>query len=231
MKTLSYNNMYSISEEGIVYSKYRKGGIVKAFVDTSNYMRIGLVVEGKKKKFLLHRLLAETYIENPENLPYVNHIDGNKLNNALDNLEWCTSSYNQKHAYSNGLKSVDGELNPRDILSEEEVLTIYKRLLRKESTIGIAREYNVSKSCISSIKSKKNWYYLLKDFPNCEHNNKSSRLTEEMVIYICKQFECGYKPTALHKHLIELGEIVTIHQLEDIKRKKCFKHITKDYKW
>ena len=53
---------------------------------------------------LVHRLVAKTFIINPNNLPQVNHIDGNKLNNAISNLEWCDNSYNQKHAYKLGLQ-------------------------------------------------------------------------------------------------------------------------------
>lgn len=58
-----------------------------------------------QKMYLLHRVVAKTWVSNPENLPEVNHIDGNKKNNSADNLEWCTRSYNVRHAYANGLQT------------------------------------------------------------------------------------------------------------------------------
>ena len=58
-----------------------------------------------QKIYLLHRIVAKAWVPNPNNYPEVNHIDGNKLNNNSDNLEWCTRSYNIKHAYANGLQS------------------------------------------------------------------------------------------------------------------------------
>ena len=68
------------------------------------YLRVGLSKDGITKTFGVHRLVALSFIENPERKPQVNHIDGNPLNNALDNLEWVTNSENQVHAFENGLK-------------------------------------------------------------------------------------------------------------------------------
>ena len=67
-------------------------------------MRVELWENGKGKKYLLHRLLAQAFIPNPEGKPCVNHKDGNKHNNALRNLEWVTRSENQRHAYETGLQ-------------------------------------------------------------------------------------------------------------------------------
>lgn len=67
------------------------------------YPYVTLCKDGKKHNKNLHRLLAETFIPNPENKPCVNHIDGNKQNNNLNNLEWCTYSHNNKEAYRIGL--------------------------------------------------------------------------------------------------------------------------------
>ena len=75
------------------------------------------IVNHNGKTYKVHRLVAICYIENPNNLPQVNHIDGNKTNNHVSNLEWCTASYNTQHAYDNGLAkskgvSMKGKDNP-----------------------------------------------------------------------------------------------------------------------
>ena len=108
-----YNNKYYITKDGKVYiSNYRNTGVAKEMKPRiiSGYYSLGLenpnsTVENRRQKIhKIHRLLAEHFIPNPENKPCVNHIDGNKLNNSLDNLEWATISENTKHAYANKLE-------------------------------------------------------------------------------------------------------------------------------
>ena len=73
-----------------------------------NYYVVSLKQNGKKaKNFFIHRLMAETFIPNPENKPQINHIDGNKLNNSIDNLEWVTCAENAQHAIRTGLDKKD----------------------------------------------------------------------------------------------------------------------------
>ena len=69
------------------------------------YYVVRLTKNGKYKNIGVHRLVAQAFIPNPDNLPQVNHKDGNKQNNCVENLEWCTSSYNVKHAFDTGLKT------------------------------------------------------------------------------------------------------------------------------
>ena len=72
-------------------------------VGDNGYYKVGLYRNGKAKNFKIHRLVAEAFIPNPNNYPQVNHIDGHKNNNCVDNLEWCDNSYNMKEAYRIGL--------------------------------------------------------------------------------------------------------------------------------
>lgn len=114
----SYEN-YNIDTKGNIYSKRRfgaKGGLLSTFPDNEGYLRVGLTKENKRKQFSVHRLVALTFIPNPENKPCVNHINGIKSDNRVENLEWCTVSENTKHAYDNNLaksalKGMTGELN------------------------------------------------------------------------------------------------------------------------
>lgn len=70
---------------------------------SDRYYKVALPYNKKQKDFLVHRLIALVFIPNPDNKPYVNHIDGNRLNNAVNNLEWNTHAENMQHAYRNNL--------------------------------------------------------------------------------------------------------------------------------
>ena len=102
---------YEVSNTGMVRSKgtHVNKGIheLKAKTNKYGYKEVTLYLDGKKKSKTIHRLVAITYIPNPENAPQVNHIDGDKTNNDVTNLEWCTSSDNIKHAFRTGLKEAN----------------------------------------------------------------------------------------------------------------------------
>ena len=78
------------------------------------------------KKYLVHRLVAETFVNNPNNYDCVNHLDGNKKNNTPKNLEWCNRSQNMKHGYSSGLILTHKASNVNKIITEEKKLIINK---------------------------------------------------------------------------------------------------------
>lgn len=99
-KDTTCDNKYMISNKGNVFSK-KNNIIMKQNTLKKGYKRVQL---SNGKRYLVHRLVAEAFIPNPYNFPQVNHIDGNKQNNCVDNLEWCTQSYNMRHALNNGLK-------------------------------------------------------------------------------------------------------------------------------
>lgn len=91
-----YEAFYEISDKGRVRS-LRTGIIMKTRLGRDGYVRVPLTKEGKQKHEFLHRLLAIVFIPNPENLPEVNHINENKQDNSLSNLEWCTHKYNSNY--------------------------------------------------------------------------------------------------------------------------------------
>ena len=101
LPVVGFEDFYEISSKGRI-SNYRK--ILNPFVNNSGYLVIDLRVNGIRYKKLMHRLVAEAFLDNPFNKKEVNHKDGNKLNNSIDNLEWVTSSENKKHALQEGLK-------------------------------------------------------------------------------------------------------------------------------
>ena len=103
-KTIIYNNTatnYSVSDNGEV-RKDTNNYMMKLQIQ-QGYQHVTLQINGKPKRFRVHRLVAEAFIPNPENKPYVNHIDGNRQNNNINNLEWVTPAENTQHAVNTGL--------------------------------------------------------------------------------------------------------------------------------
>lgn len=97
-----YEEYYEVSSLGRV-RRIRTGRILKNHIDSYGYLVVGLHVHSKQKTCFVHRLVAMTFIPNPENKPQVNHINGIKTDNCSTNLEWATSSENMRHAYNTGL--------------------------------------------------------------------------------------------------------------------------------
>lgn len=150
---------YLISKNGVVKNK-KTNRVLKACSTSSNgYFTV--YVDGKN--ILLHRLLAETFIPNLENKPCINHIDGNKLNNSLENLEWCTYKENLEHARKTGLnpyKALTKEKSRHHKLTENEVQYIkdnYEKYSKNYSGRALSKKFNVSESCISEIILGKSW--------------------------------------------------------------------------
>ena len=101
-----YEGIYEVSNKGNVKT-LRKNVVMNQTIGVKNgYCYVGLYKDGKNRKALVHRIVAAAFIDNPMGKKTVNHIDGNKCNNAVDNLEWATYSENHKHAFKHGLKVV-----------------------------------------------------------------------------------------------------------------------------
>lgn len=111
-----YEGLYKVSNTGKIKSVDRilymgknyvptkvKGKLIKTRISKNEYVMATLSSKGKTRHFYVHRLVAETFIPNPENKREVNRIDTNKLNNDVSNLEWVTSSENKIHAHANWL--------------------------------------------------------------------------------------------------------------------------------
>lgn len=156
-----YGVLY-IEDTGKIYDKNHKE-LTQYITGNTEYPRIRIQIKGKRKRFTVHRLVALAFLPNPDNLPTVNHIDGNKSNNTVSNLEWLSYQDNINHAFKNDLNHPNpGEENGQHILTEEEVLEIRSRYTgsRGEQT-SLALEYGVSNITIFDIVHNKTWQHLL----------------------------------------------------------------------
>ncbi|EPH98160.1 HNH endonuclease domain protein [Enterococcus faecalis 13-SD-W-01] len=152
---------YLVSEEGKLFSTKRGFRELKLRKTNCGYWGTTLKVEGKRIDVMIHRLVAEAFIDNPENKQQVNHIDGNKNNNSVENLEWVTPSENQIHAYLNGLSNqVKGERHYNHKLTENQVLEIRSLFLSGWSKTALSKKFKVSRANIRKIIQRKTWKHV-----------------------------------------------------------------------
>lgn len=147
---------YRISDTGVVFGKH--GRRLKPNIDGSGYMYVSLMKNGIKYTKRVHKLVADNLIDNTNNYPEVNHIDGNKLNNNTYNLEWVTSSQNKKHAWKLGLAKPNGLVMARRKLTPNQVIEIrrrYKRGCKIDGCTALGVEFGVTQSLISKIINNK----------------------------------------------------------------------------
>lgn len=155
----NYTN-YEVSNLGrIRNNKFKNPRLLYGSFDKDGYIKVELKMVGKPHgHFRLHRLIAACFIDNPDNKPEVNHKNGIKDDNRLDNLEWVTASENVKHAFDIGLKTQKGSANNCAKLTEENVREI-KTLLQdgNMTQVVIAEKFGLHARYISLIKSGRRW--------------------------------------------------------------------------
>ena len=156
---------YYIDDLGNLYTDYGEKKMANS-LHNKGYIGNSLIrKDGSHKLYLRHRLVLQTFrpIENYEEMQ-VNHIDGIKSHNYVENLEWCTNQENRIHTCQNGLAAhMIGEINPSHKLTEAEVLEMIQDLQNHVPYSVLTEKYQCSKSTISTIKNKRNWSYLTKD--------------------------------------------------------------------
>lgn len=157
-----FEGLYCVDEKGNVFSmitnRSRRMGILKPY-EKNGYLAVNLYNGGKLYHRYIHRLVAEAFIPNPNEYKEVNHIDCDKKNNSIHNLEWVNRKKNLKHAYENGLKRT-GENHGMHKLNSLDVINIRRS---NESQNTLAKQYNISQSTISAIKRFKLWKEVMPD--------------------------------------------------------------------
>lgn len=168
-----YEGLYQVSNHGRVKSikriVYRKDGksrvqderIVRASKNSNGYFVVSLYKGNEREMFRIHRLVAINFVDGWVDGYVVNHIDTDKSNNNSSNLQWCTSSYNNRHALVTGTKKVEkGSLCKNSKLLPDDVLYIRDRIRNGDKQSDIARDMKVSASTINSIKFNRNWWWI-----------------------------------------------------------------------
>ena len=175
---IGYENEYQINQFGEIRTlkdslKLKKYNVLKPQINKRNgYVYQMLYKNGKEKLLRVHRLVAMAFLPNPNNLPQVNHKDGNKQNNSVDNLEWCEQSYNMKHAFKTGLEKPSEKQKAAVRKTNEKkrkrvVRTMGDEKNEYESATVAARKNNVGISTICRYCNKKrmpkdgaSWQYI-----------------------------------------------------------------------
>lgn len=139
IKTL---DCFIVEKNGKIKRKGQK--ILKQSFTSTGYLMVNL----RGKYFKVHRLVALAFLPNPENKPQINHIDGNPLNNRLENLEWATPKENIEHAINTGLI-----IRPKDLLNESDVVSAYTK---KETVSSLAMKFQTTKAVIRGILKRNN---------------------------------------------------------------------------
>lgn len=166
-----FENQYQISNIGKVRSKPRiltrsngskqtvKGRILKTFVGSTGYEFAVFQVGKKTKNFAVHRLVAIHFLNNDQNKYAVNHLNGIKTDNNVQNLEWVTKSENEIHARKNGLKCTKGEKASKAVLNTNQILEI-RNLRGKMTGREVAKIYGVTHSAIFAIWTNRTWSHV-----------------------------------------------------------------------
>ena len=165
---------YEVHEDGTVISLGRlgaRGYVVKdrkliPRENSNGYLRVSMNLTGKQKEYFVHRLVAAHFVENPNNFPVVNHKDGNKHNNHYSNLEWVTSSENNKHAFATKLKIPTvhrGEEHAMHKLTQADVdyiKTVHRPWHKVYGSKQLARQFGVRPQTITDIVHERSWKHL-----------------------------------------------------------------------
>lgn len=223
MKEHTYFKNYLISDKGHVVNKATNKKIAQS-KNEFGYLTVKLLdpIDGKWKTRRVHRLVAEVYIENPENKPEVNHIDGVKFNNEVTNLEWVTSKENKDHGWATGLYTKKGDKHPDAILDEETVHEICRLMEEGARNIDISKAFNIDKDWVSHIRCGDIWQHISNNYSI--QIKRVERKSPEIVIKIAELLELGWKDKRISEYLK-----VSSREVNRIRNRQTHSSLTKDY--
>lgn len=222
MKAITgYEGRYSVTKCGMVYS-HITNRFKKNTLRNDGYLATTLIdSEGGKKTFLVHRIVATAFLSVEKGKDCVNHLDRNKSNNRLENLEWCTYSENNAH-YLDNYK----EPNSYNSYDEETVVKIIKYIMDGWRRVDIAESMGLTLNQVKYILGSDHYEHYKEDFDWDNRPTKRQSLSDEKVLHICKLLENG--ETSYNKIIQEVGGINKAH-IYTIKKRKTYKYLSESF--
>ena len=206
---------------------------LKLITNKYGYYVVNLYINKKLKQFRVNRLIAQTFIPNPNNYPQVNHINGNKLDNSVCNLEWCSAKENTNHAIRNKLRINNGEKFHSSKLSNDDVHTICK-LLEENKLKACEIPPLIGDHCtlkmVRNILYKNSWKAFSVKYDLSKHtideNHGSSKLSKKQVHRICKLLE---STTLSYPKIAKKVGGCSTYDVNHIKNKYTWRSISVNY--
>lgn len=232
-----YEGLYEVSSFGAVKSIgrnksvgnnggiYNLGDILLKPRKSRGYNVVVLCKLGKTKNFLVHRLVAGAFLENKDNKATVNHINGNKTDNRLENLEWATSSEQQRHALSTGLRDkTKGEKSNLAKLKEEDIFEIRRLYKTGFYRMGnIAKKFNIAKNTVNSIVHSYTWKHL---------GGESIKNIDTSMIFPSRfKIKLEDLPVIWHLHFVQNMNYIEIGRIFNCCRKTISKVVKNNNKY
>jgi len=190
-----YEGRNLVSNLGNVFSVYTGKNMPLKHLTGDPYLSAVITKNNKSEPKRVHRLVAMAFLENLDNKPCVNHKDGVKTNNSLENLEWATYKENSRHLHAMGLGNPPiGARQHMAVLTDETATEALTRMASGEKAKDIAKDYQINQFALSKLKSGKTWKHL--SFDRSVFNNKP---TPETVKKLCELRSSGRSFLSLEK--------------------------------
>lgn len=214
---------YFVTEDGKVFNK--NGLHRKTYAHPNGYEIFPYWLDGKFKTTPVHRLVAKAYIPNPENKPCVNHIDGDKMNNHVSNLEWVTYSENTIHALELGLKIPEqGEDVHNASMSNDTCRLVCEMMQNGQRNKEISEALGISNIVLKHIRQGLSWKHISKDY---DIPRKPCSLSDDTAHWICKKMAEGWRNFEIVE--ASTNPMVNKDRVTKIRNRKIHKNVSDLY--
>lgn len=224
IRKIKNSKNYFVTDTGEVYHGHKK---LKIMDTGSGYCRVSIGYEdGTRKDRLVHRLVAEAFIPNPDNKPVVNHKDCNKTNNNVENLEWVTYRENTLHAIENRRISY-GFDTANSTYTEKQIRSVFEKLQEGWTLKDIEKWTGVSYSHILNLKNENRHKEIAKEYKLPPLRSK--RISVNTVKWICHMIDEGYTDKEIYS--LCTGDNVNTQKIRMIRWGHAWRDISIDFKF
>jgi uncharacterized protein YerC len=214
----------TISEDGTKIYSSLSNKFLSTFVNDNGYVVTSITMsKNVYKRYRVHRLVAETYLDKPIDYSDVNHKDHNKQNNHYNNLEWCDRAYNIKYSIDRGFNPSQGQTHPSATYNEDSIRLVCKLLVDGLRNCDIATITGVHKDTISKIRHKEIWCHVVSEY-EIPISHRRGRISVKKVKVVCDLIE-------KHCSNVHIKEVtgLSLFTISKIRNRKTYRHVSKDY--